>query len=128
MAATPIPQELTNAWQLALEFWNQPARHDALLGVAAKHQQFAWLAGKYRDAARSNPADPVAADRLLRVRRAAAIVMMATSAPPPPKSKAYRGAAMMLVGAMLAAGLGLFITEQKVQQHQTQRTMVTRHP
>lgn len=125
MGATPIPQELTTAWQGALECWGDSARHDTLLGVAAKHQQLAWLAGKYRDAARSNPSDGIAQARLARVCRAAAMMFtMPVVAPPPPTRRAYRGIPLILIGAVIATGIGLSITEQQVQQ----RTQVTRHP
>jgi len=129
MGATPIPTELTTAWQLTLEFWNQPARHDTLLGVAAKHQEFAWLAGKYRDAARSNPSDVIAPERLPRVQRAAAIVMMSKTKPiADPMPKTFRAMSIMLIGAVLATGLGLVVADQKVQQHQQQSTTIARHP
>ena len=127
--ATAIPTELTTAWQHALEHWNQPALHDTLLGLAAKHTQFAWLAARYKDATRSNPADPIASHRLLRVQRAAAIVTFAMPRESgEPMKKPYRGATMMLVGAVLAVGFALFLTNNKVQEHHEQRSLVTRHP
>ena len=129
MGATPIPTELTNAWQLALEFWSQPVRHDTLLGLAAKHQQFAWLAGKYRDAARSNPSDLIAPERLPRVQRAAAIVMMSKTKPvDEPMPRTFKAMSIMLIGAVLATGLGLVAADHKVQQHHQQTTTVARHP
>ena len=133
MGATPIPQELTNAWQLTLEFWGEQVRHNTVLGLAAKHTQLAWLAGKYRDAARSNPFDPIAQARLLRVRNAAALVFeLPKTAPEPTKPrKSYRAVQIMLIGAMIMTGLGYVITDQRIQQQQRQpqpRTLVSRHP
>ena len=129
MSATQIPNELTAAWQLALELWTDSTRHDTLLGLAAKHKEFAWLAARYKDAARSNPSDPVAAHRLIRVQRAAAIVMMSKITPvTEPMPRMFKMASVMLLGALVATGLGLFITNDKVQQHQQQHTVVSRHP
>lgn len=127
MGATPIPHDLTTAWQLALEHWAEPLRHDTLLGLAAKHAQFAWLAGKYRDAARSNPEDPIARDRLVRLQRAAAIVMMSkTPAAPAPMKQGLRAMSILLIGAALATGLGLVVADHKVQQHNAE--VISRHP
>jgi hypothetical protein len=137
MGATQFPTELTAAWQHTLELWAEPTRHDVLLGLTAKHQQFAWLAARYRDASRSNPSDPVAAHRLIRVQRAAAIVMMSKVEPvETPMPRMFKMASMMLLGALIATGLGLVVTEQKVQQHQQntiqqhhqQNTVISRHP
>jgi hypothetical protein len=125
MGATPIPRELTAGWQLALECWSDAPRHDTLLGIAAKHQHLAWLAGKYRDAARSNPSDPIAPARIERVRRCAALMFAMPVKPPPlPMSRAYRTIPLVLLGAVIATGIGLVVAEQRVQQ----RALVTRHP
>jgi hypothetical protein len=136
MSATVIPRELTDSWQLTLEFWNEPARHTTLLGLAAKHKQLVWLAGKYKDAARSNPDDPIARERIERVRRATAVIF-AMAAPPPPERtpKAYRSLPLLLLGAMIATAVGLVVTEQRVEQHHRaeqrevlERTQISRHP
>ena len=124
MGATPIPQELTTAWQLALERWAEPVRHDTLLGLAAKHQCLAWLAGKYRDAAWRNPSDPIAPERSERVRRATAIIFAMPKEPIGMPRRSYRAVSLLLVGAVFAAGLGLLITEQRVNQV----VKVSRHP
>lgn len=127
MSATLIPRELTDGWQHALELWGEPSRHDTLLGLAAKHKQLAWLAGKYRDAARSNPDDPIAKQRIERVRRATAIIFsMPTTPPPEPTRRGFRAMSLLLLGAVIATGIGLVITEQRVEQHQ--RAQITRHP
>ena len=130
MTATAFPTELSTAWQQVLVNWNQPALHDTLLGLAAKHTQFAWLAARYKDASRTNPADPIATHRLARVQRAAAVVAFAMPrAADEPVKKPFRGIAMMLAGAVIATGLAMFLTNNKVQQHQQDsRSLVTRHP
>lgn len=118
--------ELHAAWQSTLEHWNQPARHDTLLGLAAKHAQLAWLASKYRDATWSNPRDPIATDRLNRVRRAATIMTFSKVAPLEPMTRRpLRGVLTLLVGAAVATGLGLWITDYKIQQ---QHTVLSSHP
>ena len=126
MQATAVPPELFACWQFALVHWNQRTAHDTLLGVAAKHHQLAWLAARYRGAARSNPHDCVARDRLQRVRRASTLLAFA---PPPARAAtttAPRAAATLLVAAMLFAGLGLWLTDYLRQQQHA--TMVSRHP
>src|SRR5262245_45425160 len=74
MHSTAVPRELFANWQHTLAHWTQRVSHDTLLGQAAKHQQLAWLAARYRDAARSNPHDWIARDRLKSVQRAAALL------------------------------------------------------
>src|SRR5688572_28002395 len=71
MHSTAVPRELFASWQDTLVRWTQRTSHDTLLGLAAKHQQLAWLAARYREAARSNPHDWIARDRLKSVQRAA---------------------------------------------------------
>ena len=136
MSATLIPRELTESWQLTLEFWSEPARHNTLLGLAAKHKQLVWLAARYRDASRSNPDDQIAKDRIERVRRATA-VMFAMAAPPPADTtrKAYRSVPLVLLGAIIATAVCFVVTEQRVDQHQRaeqnqriERTQISRHP
>ena len=116
----PIPRELTEAWQFALEVWPDMQRHSALLGLAAKHEQFVWLASKYRTAAWSNPTDPIAPQQLARVQRATAIVALSKrTSVASPVPRLYRSAMVLLAGVVLATGVGLFITDRRVQQHQS---------
>lgn len=134
MRSTPIPADLVNGWQQVLERWTDATQHDAVLGLAAKHNELAWLAGKYRDASRSNPADTVAGVRLAKVQRAAMIVTFTlpreVAAANAPKRRPYRAASMLLVGSVLAMGLGLVLTNQRVQSAQSAPapTLVSRHP
>lgn len=124
-----IAPELVAAWQRALEQWSQPVRHDTLLGLAVKHEQLAWLAGKYKDAAWSNPADRIAPERLARLRRAAAIVTFAKVQPEAePARRPFRGLGVLLVGAMLATGLGLYLVDSKIPKHGDGSTVISRHP
>ena len=117
--------EIHTAWQAALERWSEPARHDTVLGLAAKHEQLAWLAGKYREATWTNQHDPIARDRLERVRRAAIIMSLSKVKPIEVERRPLRGVIVLLVGAMFATGLGLFITDYRIEQ---QQTMLSRFP
>lgn len=116
MRSTPIPTDLADSWQLALECWSDKARHDTVLGLAAKHREFAWVASKYRDAVRSNPADAIAPQRLERVVKAATAVAFTLARPQAeaPQRRPYRGAALILIGAVIAMGVALRITEQRI--------------
>ena len=116
MRSTPIPTDLADGWQHVLEQWTTASRHDTVLGLAAKHHEFAWLATKYREAVRSNPADDIAPKRLDRVVRAATVVAFTLNRPAvePKQRRPYRGAAVILIGAVIAMGIGLRITEQRV--------------
>lgn len=127
MQARPVPRDLFTSWQAALEHWSDDAKHDTLLGIAAKHQQLAWLAARYAAAARSNPHDTIARDRLERVRRASAVLAFRLPATREVTSKTPRAAAMLLLASMAFAGLGLWLTDFMSHQQQ-QRTIVSRHP
>ena len=48
------------AWARTVERWDDPARHEALLGLVAQHSAFAWAAGKYKERA----GDPIGAYQL----------------------------------------------------------------
>lgn len=114
-----VPTELTTAWNRALLGWTDGRRHDTVLGVAAKHKEFAWLATRYREYAKSNADDAIAPARLQRVQRAAAIVILAKAPPPAePMPKLFKMASLMIVGAAVAVGIGLFVGNNKAQQHQ----------
>lgn len=126
MHARPVPAELNESWQATLVHWTHKASHDTLLGRAAKHQQLAWLAARYREAARSNPRDPIARDRLKAVQRAAAL--LAFSMPVMHETRrTSRGGPALLLCAALSVGLGLWLTDF-MRMHQPQRTFVSRHP
>jgi hypothetical protein len=118
MRSTPIPTELADSWQHALERWADPGRHDTALGLAAKHHEFAWLATKYREATRSNPSDVIAPNRLERVVKAATIVAftLPRQPVPAPQRRPYRGAVVLLIGAVIATGIALRITEDRIAE------------
>lgn len=101
-----VPSSLAAAWRLAGMAWEQPAAHDALVGLAVKHGQLGWLASRYRE----KQGDPIAARELERVRRAATVVMLATTHRPQAEPTAFRRVwwslalcAMLTVGALAGA-------------------------
>ena len=122
----PVPAELNASWQDTLVHWTHKASHDTLLGHAAKHQQLAWLAARYRDAARSNPHDWIARDRLKSVQRAATLLAFSMPAVRETRRRSRGGPALLLCAA-LSVGLGLWLTDF-LRMHQPQRTLVSRHP
>lgn len=126
MQSTPVSSDLAASWQYTLAHWTERSAHDTLLGLAAKHQQLAWLATRYRESARTNPRDPIARDRLKGVQRAAALLAFATPAVRETRPKRMRGAGALLLASALFTGLGLWLTDLVRDQHQA--TMVSRHP
>jgi hypothetical protein len=126
MQTMPVPTELNASWQDTLVRWPQKAAHDTLLGHAAKHQQLAWLAARYREAARTNPRDPIARDRLKAVQRAAALLAFSMPAVRETRRRSRGGPALLLCAAM-SVGLGLWLTDF-LRMHPPQRTLVSRHP
>lgn len=126
MQSTPVPSDLIASWQHTLVHWTERSAHDTLLGLAAKHQQLAWLATRYRESARSNPRDPIARDRLKGVQRAAALLTFTMPVARDTQPKRMRGGTALLVAAALFTGLGLWLTD--FVRDQQQSTMVSRHP
>jgi hypothetical protein len=125
MHPTPVPPELVACWQDALVHWAHRASHDTLLGRAVKHNQLAWLATRYREAARGNLQDPIARDRLKAVQRAAAMLAFSTpivrEAP-----RRSRSGMSLLFAAIISTGLGLWLTDY-MRAHQ-KPTVVSRQP
>jgi hypothetical protein len=111
-----IPSPLVAAWNRALGAWGDGSLHDALLGLAAKHKQYAWLAARYREVSRQRPDDPVPAARLARLQRAALMTMCVEARPAEAaQRKPYRGVSMMLMAFVVATGLGLWLGHVKTQ-------------
>ena len=78
--------EVTAAWDRVVEDWDDPARHDALIGLVAQHNCFVWAAARYKERA----GDPIADKQLERLRRAATATMLATATARPEASQPYR--------------------------------------
>jgi hypothetical protein len=126
MRSTPVPADLVACWQTTLVNWTQKASHDALLGLAAKHQELAWLATRYREDARSNPRDWIARDRMKSVQRATAMLAFSVPAAQASAPKKSRGPLALLFVAVLSMFVGLWITD--FMRTQQRSTLVSRHP
>lgn len=107
MELTPVPQELVAGWHDTLVKWTYKDSHRALLGRAVKHNQLAWVATRYREAARTNPYDPIARDGLKAVQRAAAMITLATPMREPER-KSLSALTLLLVGIVVSVGVGLW--------------------
>ena len=72
---TGVNEAVSAAWERVVEKWDEPARHEALLGLVVQHSAFAWAAARYKE----KGDDPIAVERLDRLRKAATATMMATA-------------------------------------------------
>ncbi len=127
--ATP-PPALLHAWEQAVHGWSNPAHHDTVLGVAAKHSQYAWLAARYREAALRQPHDPIPAQRLARLQRAA-LLTLSFEGRTVTESKTrspFRGVAAVLVMTVLATVVGLWLVDSRMRDYQQRKhsTVTTR--
>ncbi|MEO8843166.1 MAG: hypothetical protein ABI591_11495 [Kofleriaceae bacterium] len=101
---TPPPAVVTAAWDEVIAHWDEPARHDTLLGLVVANNCFAWAAGRYK----AKAGDPIADKNLERLRKAATVTMMATAAPRPDESKVpYRNAMLVLIVLAILMGVGV---------------------
>jgi hypothetical protein len=124
-AKASVPAPLAEAWERTLQGWEIAALHDTVLGLAAKHEQFAWLAARYREIARSRPEDPVPPARLARLQKAAVVAFRIDTRSPATRERTpYRGAGIILIAAVIAAVVGLRVVDMKARDHQT-RTHTT---
>lgn len=128
--AEAVPAPLVRAWEDTVAGWGDASRHDIALGLAAKYRQFAWLAGRYRDAARARPEDPIPPARLARLQRAALVTLCCDTRPQPaPERRPYRGVVTMLIAAVVATAFALWLADAKareVLQHKPQVTSKAR--
>lgn len=122
---TRVPQELVAGWHDTLVNWTYKSSHAALLGRAVKHNQLAWVATRYREAARTNPHDPIARDRLKAVQRAATLIVFASPIREP-KRKSLSALTLLLVGIVLSVGVGLW--SARSMRDQRAPTIVSHQP
>ena len=116
-----VPEAVAAAWDRVLEAWGDAERHDALLGLVAQHEAYAWAAARYRDAKRAAPASPApfrsypdhavdaVADRQLdRMRRAAEATLLAGASAREERARSpYRAATAILAMLVFAVVAGL---------------------
>jgi hypothetical protein len=99
-----VPDPVQTAWEDAVAHWDDPAKHQTLLGLVAQHNCFAWAAARYKERA----GDPIADKQLERLRSSAVATMFASAAartkePPQP----FRQTLFLLAALLLALVLGL---------------------
>lgn len=123
---TSIPPALASAWANTLSSWGDSSKHDLVLGLAAKHEQYAWLAARYREAARANPDDPIPPARLERLQRAAlATLCFERRAPQTEERKPYRNVLLLLAATMFATVVGLWLVDMKTSEYQQRQPPLT---
>jgi len=99
-----IPDAVLAAWKGAVDAWDDPARHEAVIAQVAQYSCFAWAAARYKERA----GDPIAERQLDRLRRAATATMLATATARPNKEPTpYRATVVLFVVLVLAAIGGL---------------------
>lgn len=74
-------EALDTLWNLALEDWNEPKRHAALLQLALGTNRLPDLAGRYRALKDDAERGPVAKKRLDAIVAAATQLLMSTASP-----------------------------------------------
>jgi hypothetical protein len=103
-----VPEPVQTAWDDVVGHWDDPVKHQALLGLIAQHNCFAWAAARYKERA----GDPVADKQLERLRSSAVATMFAQASarkkePPQP----FRQTLFLLGALMLALVLGLIFVK-----------------
>ena len=100
------PDSVQRAWDDTVAHWDEPARHQALLGLVAQHGCYAWAAAKYKERA----GDEIAAKQLERLRSSALVAMMATGTKKTKEDQPYRSTLVLLAALLLILVLGLVFT------------------
>ncbi len=95
--------DIRAAWDRAVADWASPSRHDELMQLVARHGIYAWAAGRYRDAAREQPDDPIARRQIERLQKAAEATMFASAATRPDRTPAPYRATVAVLGLMIVA-------------------------
>lgn len=103
-----VPEPVQTAWDDAVAHWDDPAKHQAVLGLVAQHDCFAWAAARYKERA----GDPVAEKQLERLRSSAVATMFAKASarkkePPQP----FRQTLLLLVALLLALVIGMIFVK-----------------
>jgi hypothetical protein len=102
-----IPDAVRAAWQGAVDAWDDPARHEAVIAQVAQYSCFAWAAARYKE----RGDDAIAASQLERLRRAAEATMLATATVRrDSKPSPYRATIALFIVLVLAAIGALVVT------------------
>jgi len=121
-----VPSDLADAWRHTLEAWHDGPRHDTALGLAAKHEQFAWLAARYREIAKRTPDDPIPQARLARLQRAMLVTFrFDAKQTATPTKMPYRGVALLLVASVFATVIGLWAADAKTRDYHNKPHQLT---
>ena len=102
-ARDAVPEPLTNAWQQAVDHWDEPARHDEVLRLVTANDAYAWAAAHYRDRIKANADDTIAKEHLDRVRRAAEAQLLTNAATRQAKLPGPYRNTMVMIGIMIIA-------------------------
>ncbi|CAN5725911.1 hypothetical protein BH11MYX1_BH11MYX1_45140 [soil metagenome] len=108
------PEAVTAAWDQVVAHWGEPKRHEALLGLVASYNCYAWVAGRYRERA----GDPIAEQQLERIRKAATIAMFATASKRPDETR-KAGSIAVLVVLLIVCVVGGVLLYGKLHAHAT---------
>lgn len=89
--------------------WENPARHDALLTLAAKHEAYGWTAKQYQGRLKENANDAVAQQQIARLRKAAELTLYATAAQREEKTKTPFKATIAMIMIMVFLIIGALL-------------------
>jgi hypothetical protein len=70
-----VHDDVTGAWERAVEAWDDPARHAAVIAAVVQNNGFVWVATRYKERA----GDAIADAQLERLRKAATATLLATA-------------------------------------------------
>jgi len=101
-----VHADVEAAWQNVVDGWEDPGRHEQLMGVVAQHGAFAWAAARYKERA----GDAVADKQLERIRKAAMATMLASASKKPEAQAPYKRTMiifMVLIVMLLIGFLGV---------------------
>ncbi len=102
------PDPVIAAWDEAVAHWDDPAKHQALLGLVAQHSCFAWAAAKYKE----RTGDPVADKQLERLRTSAMATMFATSSGKKKDEPApFRATLILFIALLVAMVVGMLVVK-----------------
>ena len=101
-------EAVTAAWDRVVESWDEPARHEAFLGLVAQHSAYAWAAARYKERA----GDPIADGALEKLRKAATAAMFASAtARPTSEASPYKKTMIWMVVLLVMLAIGMVFTQ-----------------